>query len=40
MTRVKSQLSAQQVSLSNLVMKVNNLIERKNKREAIKNKEA
>lgn len=36
MTRVKQQLGSQQVSLSNLVMRVNNLIERKNRREAIR----
>lgn len=33
MTRVKQQFSAQQVSLSNLVMRVNNLIEQKKRRE-------
>lgn len=37
MTRVKQQLGSQQVSLSNLVMRVNNLLERKTRREAQKN---
>jgi hypothetical protein len=32
LTRVKQQLGSQQVALSNLVMRVNNLIERKNRR--------
>ena len=36
MTRVKAQLGTQQVALNHLVMKVNNLIERKSKREAIR----
>lgn len=34
LTRVKQTLSGQQVALSHLVMRVNNLIEKKNKREA------
>ena len=33
MTRVKQQFSSQQVSLSNLVMRVNNLLETKKRRE-------
>ena len=37
MTRVKQQLGSQQVSLSNLVMRVNNLLERKTRREALRN---
>jgi len=36
MTRVKQQLGGQQMALNSLVMKVNNLIERKTKREAIR----
>jgi len=36
MTRIKQQLGSQQMALNGLVMKVNNLIERKNKREAIR----
>ena len=35
MTRIKQQLGSQQMALNGLVMKVNNLIERKNKREAL-----
>ena len=34
MTRIKKQFGSQQLSLNNLVMRVNNLLERKNRREA------
>lgn len=37
MTRIQKQLSAQQIALSGLVMKVNNLIERKTKKEKERN---
>ena len=36
MTRIKQSLGSQQVALSNLVMRVNNLIERKNKQEEMR----
>ena len=37
LTRIKQQLGSQQQALSNLVMRVNNLIEKKNRREVNRN---